>query len=61
MRCKTFETLVGTVCMPLSANVCPRLTYFSLFSFSLIAVYLKVLLLEYLHFSRTTGSLYYDG
>jgi len=31
------------------------------FSFSLLAVCLKVLMLECLHFSHTTGSLHYDG
>jgi len=58
---QTFETLIGTICMPLSANVYSHLTYFSLFSFSLLAVYLKDLMLECLHFSHTTGSLHYDG
>ena len=60
MRCKAFETLIGTVCMPLSANEHPHLTYLSLFSYSLLAVHLKVLMLKCLHFSHTTGSLHYD-
>jgi len=62
MRCKAFEALIGTV---LHASVCqcaPPLDNLLLFSFfSLLAVYLKVLMLEYLQFSHTTGSLYYDG
>jgi len=29
--------------------------------FSLLAVYLKVLILECLHFCHNAGSLYYDG
>jgi len=56
-----FETLIGTVCMPLCTTVHSHLTNPSLFSFSLLAVYLKVLMLECLHFSHTTGSLHYDG
>jgi len=40
MHCKAFETLVGTVCMPLCTNVHPHLTYLLLFS--LLDVYLKV-------------------
>jgi len=56
-----FETFIGTVCMPLCASVHPHRTYLVLFSFSLLAVYLKLLILECLHFSHTTGFLYYDG
>jgi len=44
--------------MPACANVHPDLTYLTLFSFSLLAVYLKVLMLECLNFSHTTGSLH---
>ena len=58
---KAFETFIGTVCMPMSANVYTHLTYFSLFSFCLLAVYVKDLMLECLHFSHTTRSLHYDG
>ena len=61
MPCKAFETLIGRVCMPLCANAHPHLTYLLLFSFSLLAVYHKVLMLECLHFSHTTGSLHHDG
>jgi len=31
------------------------------FTFSLLAVSLKALMLEYLYFSHTTGSMHYDG
>jgi len=55
------ETLIGTVCMPLCANVHTHWTYLILYSFSLLAVYQKVLVLEWLHFSRNSGSLHYDG
>jgi len=58
--CKALETLIGTVCMPLSGNVHSHLTYLSLFS-CLLAVYLEILMLECLHFSHTTGSLHYGG
>jgi len=61
MLCKAFEALIGTVCMPLCSNVHPHQTYLLLFSFSGLAVHLKVLMLECLHFSSTTGSLYYNG
>jgi len=61
MRCEAFETMIGTVCMPLCANIHPNLAYLSLFSFHRLSVYLKVLMLECLHFSHTTGFLYYDG
>jgi len=62
MRCKAFQTLIGTVCMPLCVNVHLHLTYLLLFSFYRLAVfYQKVLMLECLHFSHTAGSLYYDG
>jgi len=33
--CKAFETLIGTACMPICANVHPHLTYLSRFLFSL--------------------------
>jgi len=46
--------------MPLRANVHPHLTYLLLFDFSPLAVHLKVLILECLHFSHTTESRYYD-
>jgi len=59
MRCKAFETLIGTVCMPLYANVHPHPIYLLLLSFSLLAVYLNVLMLECLHFSHTARSLYH--
>jgi len=39
--CKAFETMIGTVCMPLCTNVHPP-SYLLLFSLSLLAVYLKV-------------------
>jgi len=51
-RCKAFKTLSGTVCIPLCANVHPHLN-----SFYRLAVYLKVLMLERVHFSHITGSL----
>jgi len=59
MCCKTFETLLGTGCVPQSVNVCASPFNVS-FTFSLLA-YLKVLMLECLHFSHTTGSPHYDG
>jgi len=61
MFCKVLETLIRTVCMPLSDNVHPHLNYLSLFYFSLLAVYLAVLMFECLHFSPTTGSLSCGG
>jgi len=61
MLCKAFETLIGIVCNHLSTNVHSHLTYFSFYSFSQLAAYLKVLILECLHFSHTTGFLHYDG
>jgi len=61
MRSKAFETLIGTVCMPLCANVHTHRTYLLLFYCYRLAVYIKVLVLECPHFSRTTGSMYYDG
>ena len=39
----------------------PHLTYLSIFSFSLLADYLNILMLECVHFSHITGSLHYDG
>ena len=57
MRCKAFETLTGTVGMHLCANVYPIWIFLSLFSFYRIAIYPKVLMLEGLRFSHTTGSL----
>jgi len=50
---QAFETLIGTVCMPLSANVQPHLTYLSLFCLKVMS--------ECLYFSHTIGSLHYDG
>jgi len=35
MSCKAFKTLIGTVCMPLCANVHPNQTYLLLSFFSL--------------------------
>ena len=32
--CKAFETLIGTACMPICANVHPHLTYLSRFLFA---------------------------
>ena len=61
MHCKAFESLIGTVCMPLSASVHAHLTYFSLFFSFSVAVCLKVLMLECLNFSHTTGSVHCDG
>jgi len=58
---KEFETLIEIVFLPLCGNMHPHLTYSLLFSFSRWVVYLKVLMLECLHFSPTTGSLYYGG
>ena len=60
MCSKAFQTLIGTVYVPLCANVHPHLTYLLLFYFSPSAVHLKVLILECLYFSHTTESLYYD-
>jgi len=31
MRCKAFETLIGTICMPMCADVHPNLIYILLF------------------------------
>jgi len=39
----------------------PHLTYLSFFSFWLLAVFLKVLMLYVDAFSHTTESLHYDG
>ena len=47
--------------MFLCTNVHPHLTYLLHLSFCQLDVYLKVLMLECLHFSHITGSLYYDG
>jgi len=47
--------------MPLCASVHSHLTYLLLFSFNPLAVCLKALILECLHFCSTTVSLYHDG
>ena len=54
---KTFETLIGIICMPLCAIVHPHPTYFLLFSISCLP---QNLMLECLHFSPTAESLYDD-
>jgi len=54
---QSMRNLIETACMPLCANVHPHLNYLSLFSFYRLAVDLKVLMLESLPLSHTTGSL----
>jgi len=59
MHCKAFKNLDRN---SLYASVHPHSTYLPLFSFSLLAAYLKVLMSECLHFFHTTtGFLHYNG
>jgi len=44
MRCKAFETLIGTVFLTLCANVHPRLTYLSLFTIFLLTIFCALVL-----------------
>jgi len=53
---QSIETLIGTVTMPLCANVHPLLTYLYFF----VSCLPQSLMLECLDFAPTNGSLYYD-
>jgi len=57
MRCKTFETLIKTIYMPLCTNKHPHLIYFLLF---FCWMFTSNLMLECLHFIPTARSLYDD-
>jgi len=58
MSCKTFQTLIKTIYMLLCADEHPQRRFRSIFYFCSVGCLPQNLMLEYIHFSPTAGSLY---